>query len=290
MHGKNILVYGARKSGTTLTQRLIDNENMLCHPGETKIKQFFKKDKIKLNFKEHDKNWYFQALNKIKIPKIVSLAKKLINKNKYLSLCEYIDLDLEICRLFYKSIGANKDLKNYIIKEVGGAKPDFIINKFLSCSNNNYVLIVIRDPRYTASAIFRNRRKRQIPLGLLRTLLEALEPFIFTRRVLKLSSKKIFKVFYEKIIEMPNIFVSEIKSAYSMQTKPIAKPTLNGDSIYVHTASNEDKANKVFKRNTDWKIGLTTFEIFCILISMILNITTYLQFKKLFSKNKMLFR
>ncbi|MDC0269655.1 hypothetical protein OAK57_03200 [Synechococcus sp. AH-551-N23] len=53
-----VLVYGARKSGTTLTQRLLDSELIFCHPSETKIKSW--SPHINMD-SQVQYNFYFQA-------------------------------------------------------------------------------------------------------------------------------------------------------------------------------------------------------------------------------------
>jgi hypothetical protein len=282
-----LLVYGPRKAGTTVTQRLVDNEKMLCHSAETKIKSYVKlqeKLKSKESINENELIYFFQGskVERLNPSQLYWINDKL---NSIKSLQDYILASLEFCYVFRVSASFSIKGDDFSIKEVGG-NPRIVISSFLDAFPDGSVLQVLRDPRYVSSAIFRNRRDRGIRLSPHKVFRETLEAFSVTAEIIRQdmirrSDPSFHTCIYENLTEDPKAFVRKVRELYSLPITPEAIPTQFGDNVPVKTASNKKAAGEVFKSNNAWYRKLSGLEIIIVVIVSIRFSKTLIKLNKL---------
>lgn len=282
-----LLVYGPRKAGTTVTQRLVDNEKMLCHPAETKIKSYVKlQENLKSieSISENELFYFFQGQKNegIHPSQLKCIREKL---NSITSLRDYILVSLEFCYGFRVSESFFIKGNSFIIKEVGG-NPKIVISSFLDAFPDGSVLQVLRDPRYISSAIFRNRRDSGVRLSPHKLFRETLEAFSVTTEmirqdIIRRSDPSFHTCIYENLTEDPEAFVKKAAGLYSLPITPEPIPTQFGKNVPVKTASNKKEAEKVFKSNKSWCRKLSVLEIVTVLIVSIRFGKTLIKLNKL---------
>lgn len=281
MKERVVLVYGARKSGTTLTQRLLDGSELFTHPSETKIKGWGalkKKIDAGIEIPNDTLRWYFQrGSNNKQNPAELQELRDSFGGLK--TLRDYIVLDLDLC-LKYNKHEAGWRNSGAIIKEVGG-QPGKVIQAFLDSFDNGLVVLVLRDPRYTSSAVFRQRRSVGRKLSVRETLKEAKEPFVITRALCQMRNKERTMIsFYEKTVEDPAGLSAAFKEFACLDRRPEPVPTLNGTNVAVRTASIKGDAHRVIARKGPWYSGLGFLEIALILWHSVLNVDLLIKLRR----------
>lgn len=293
--GLQLLVYGCRKSGTTLVQRLIDSGEMLCHSGETKIKSYSELKKLidsRQAIGDERLGWFFQG-GSSDGGGVTEVQKEWLTSKIYdvKSARDYIALNLLYFVNFSKLPGLRDNWSGFVIKEVGGRKED-VICEFLTAFPEGGVLQILRDPRFIASAIFRDRRSKGVKLSSAKVVLEILEAFRLTRDLLeehrkRYSDQSYHTVIYENVVVDPKAFLKEFSIRYNPPAVPDALPTQHGINVVVGTASDKASAKKVFLRKEGWWEGLTVLEIFCIQIFSFVfrGLLNDLQYEKSIARN-----
>lgn len=257
---------------------------MLCHSGETRIQDYFKLQK-KINSKEtineKDLRVFFQGSKERLLPSQLQWIDEKLNSIE--SLSDYILASLEFVHVF--GVQANSPTKGFIIKEAGG-NPKAVISSFLSAFPDGSVLQVLRHPYDIASAIFRNRRDRGIRLTPRKIFAEVREAFSVTAEmirqdVIRRSDPAFHTCIYENLTENAEAFVKRVAKLYSLPVTPEPIPTQSGHNAPVKTASNEDLAGKIFKRDDAWYKELSLLEIIIVVSVSICFSKTLLELNKL---------
>lgn len=281
-----VLVYGARKSGTTLIQRLVDGGGFFCHPAETKLKSapsLLNKIKSGETISDQEVMWFFQGVeyssDQEKLTEQIGDVRQSLPKLK--SAKDYVALDVTLA---LQNTKQNKDstgsVPGVIIKDVGG-DPNKVIPMFFEAFDAGKVIAVIRDPRYTASAIFRKRRNGGGSLSWGKVIRESLEAFRITSALLSMPETERFRRFHhEDTVLNPEKFVSDAKTYLGLPELPHAQPTFDGQPNAVRTASDPSRANSVFVRTESWEAGLTAREVFCVRLASLFYWPTMLRLRQ----------
>lgn len=273
-----VLLYGCRKSGTTLFQRLLDGTHELfVLPSETKIKNY-----INLNDKS-ERSSGFSSLNMEDIyPFCFRAAKKNWDEvndevyrnwienhfKKVASLKDFIHLDIEASM---RSMGKNpEEHPNWAIKETSGDTKQ-IISSFLDAFPNGKVIVIYRDPRHITSAIYREKKRTGTKMGFLRRMSIARHPYgIINKMEAYKNSPRIYRVNYENLVKStPDVMkgvANFLKISYS---DVLNMPTINGKICKVPSSTENKK--KVFRNKSPLTNNINLIEYLIIKYYSIVN-------------------
>ena len=275
---KKLLIYGPRKSGTTLLQSLIDGHSEITmFPGEFKIKEFFK-------LYQNDRMW------KEKYVKIAHSIYKNQSKteqdhqiiNNFFSFNSYYEelkrkskdsadlkslIDLE-SNIFSQHLGKNTQYLGY--KEVGG-NTEFIVFLFKILFPDSKIILLKRNPKSVVSSIIRDRKKKGSIITVNSIIGELLEAYRINRYIDLINNLNIgvFTLNYEDIISNTEERLVKVADYLELEFETILTvPTTLGTNTIVKTSSK--KTEKVEKLTKSWKTGLSIMQILLIQFSSLI--------------------
>lgn len=248
---QNVLIYGPRKSGSTLLQRMLDGGNLFVLPSETKIKKYpkFIKNIDITNEKHISTNQFYKAYFNASQGTFENFNNNNYDKtiiegiNEVKNLKKFISLDIKATLAGFNQHVS--DFSGWIIKEVGG-DPDYIISQFLKSYPNGKVILNFRNPAYITRSVYRDRRRKGIKLNILKMYIEAKKPWkVIIKQSKYINDPRIFRVDYENLINNPQKSMEAIATFLNIPFNDIfLYPTLNSKKVVVLTASKKTK--KIF--------------------------------------------
>jgi hypothetical protein len=263
-----LLIYGPRKSGTTLLQNLLDGgEQLLIYPSELKLKYL------------KDITWPSDINAALKMFSEISTVEKVsgLNLNNYKNaiLTPQVPTITGLRELIYNSIISiynnierrPKEIEFWAVKEVGG-DTDEIIKLWRQMFLNGKILMIIRNPLMVTRSVLRNRRNKGIILSFMDIYKQVKDPF----RVLSVQSKLFGDptfccISYEELTAQPKRVMSYICRHLNIQfADNFTTPTIFAEPVVVKTSSRIVK--HVFNENCRWYSDLTKREIIYVLISL----------------------
>ena len=269
-----VLVYGPRKGGTTLLQRLIDSKKNFCHPSETKIKDFRKlSETLHEHFVNGGRGKNFDMVSdffplsyerELKIDRAIFREIILGKISQLKTLDNYIDLHSEAVIESSVVLSAlDYEIKQKrVIKEVGG-DTDFVIQEFLNTFPTGKVISIMRDPKWVSRAVFRDRRRRNISMSCREWIHQITAPICVSKRQEKISHPRICTVHYDQIIDNPDEIMKKIFTFCEMPfTDTNLYPSISGVRTKVDTSSKDVSA--IFKDQCELSSELTRLEYFFI--------------------------
>lgn len=266
-----VLLYGCRKSGTTLFQRLLDGtDELFVHPSETKIKNYIKLNKGKEfpdGFSSMEFNdvypFYFRAAKKkwadVNSDKYRNLIKS--NFKSVKNLEDFIQLDI---RASMSAMNLkNENIINWAIKEISGNTKE-VIHSFLSSFPNGKIIAIYRDPRHIASAVYREKKRTKTKLKFRRVISVAKEPYRILKDLRTLEKlPQIYRVNYEELVKSPVEVMKGVADFLNIKYSDIlTKPTLNGKICTVPSSSKT--TTKVFTNKNPLSNNINWLE-FCVI-------------------------
>lgn len=293
-----LLVYGARKSGTTLVQSMLDGGASLpMVPGELKLKYIVKKRWIKSRSRSLAQ-WYPKAGRSIfpltpeagKEPEpIGGLTREqlapFLDLEKYAAGLDAIAVqdDLTLAEILREDasafLGALKadvrSAKFWGSKEVGGQTVE-ILRLFRECFPDGMLVLVLREPVYTVRSILLNRLRRGNHPGGMRSIIHE---FVDAQRVLNEAHREASEgnaviVTYEKLTADPAGESKLLCERLGIPFEEIfSRPTTLGQEMVVDTSSRQ--TTKVFRQVADWREGLTRKQVFTLNLCRILGPVAY---------------
>lgn len=283
-----ILLYGPRKGGTTLLQRLLDGgQEIFVHPRETKIKFFSEINNLSsetVSDIDHSRNFpAFRGdfdIDKVGF-NLQAYQKYILNNISELNLSKFVLSDVNAAAQAY---GYDLDLfSGWAIKDVGG-DPKEIIESFLTHFPEGKVISLLRDPRYTARAVYTDRKRRGIKISLKKTLIEALMPYrITTYQLRSLQKYNVLPIYYENLAKNTEYEMRKVSDFLKISFNPIFLfPTMNGHQTIVKTSSK--KTSKVFYCQPSLYSDVKYYEYLCIKFASIVNRKTILQYRSELSR------
>lgn len=274
-----VLIYGCRKAGTTLFQRLVDGaEGVFVHPSETKIKYFLNIQKKEENDKLPFSSKEFESV----FPKIFRSAKKGwqqvdsqvyrdVIKEDYKSiqnLKDFIDLDIAAS---IQSMGFKEsDFSDWAIKEISGNTKS-IFSSFLKAYPDGKIIVIVRDPRQNSNSIYREKIKTNSSFSYNKNRFIASEPYrIFSNVHCFFGHKQVYPVFYEDVVSSTEMVMRGVSNFLNVPySKTLTKPTIKGDLCKVPSSS--VKTQKVFKKEKKLSYGIQWNQYLHIRIQEFLN-------------------
>ncbi len=263
-----VLIYGPRKSGSTLLQRMIDGSDLFVLPGETKIKSYPKFPSGDLLDEAMTDDFFRASKRNLKDFKLDTYDRIVRQKSGLIkNIRGYIDLDIEA------SLGGFgyhiADCKGWCIKEVGG-DPDYIISKFLEAYPEGKVIMIFRNPRYVARSVYMKKKSNNKIIDIPKIIREAKAPWqVMARQKKYLEMPNVYRVDYEKLVGDP---ASTMRSVAGFLEIPfndvLTHPTMNGQNSIVRSSSR--KTDRVFISQTGLREGITLSEFLVIKVIALL--------------------
>jgi hypothetical protein len=262
-----VLLYGARKSGTTMLRNLHDGgDRLLCLPSDIKLKFFIETlwhDQPNAANKYYNLSsmfsYHFQDFDKEAYQNYVAaLLKKDIK-----CLRDLIRYDIYG---FYNCIHRRpKALKMWAMKEVGGNTVG-IFSVFRQMFFNGKIINIVRNPLSITRSVLLNRRRKKIKLSSRKIFKQVYEPLKVLYHQSKLiEDKSIHFVSYE------NITFGNLEEQMRASCKYLGIPyeevfkitTILGKAVVTSTSS--QNSTKVFVNTKKWYNGLSLKEILTVI-------------------------
>lgn len=257
MQENAILIYGARKAGTTLLQRLIDGSNLYVYPTELKIKQFTKAT-------WHDKETFIESCHRANRvichqferfdhPNFATETSHRLSRVSCLRDMVLVEVEAAI------NSSPRGEWIGWAVKEVGG---DFnvILNDWKKMFPDSRLVVIVRNPFYVSRSIFRERRRDKRGLTLKSIVKEIVKSWQVTEAIgVHLGRKDMHVVYYEDIVSDTESQMRSIARFLGIDFLPaLTYPTLFGEPIVVSTASCQKRS--VFNQRGDYWTDLTPSE------------------------------
>lgn len=281
-----LLVYGARKSGTTLVQSMLDGGASLpMVPGELKLKYILRKRSITSRSRTLA-HWYIEGGRSIfpveskpaagdeETDPFTGLtrgqARQVIDLDKYSDgLAAIPELgDPQLAEIIRKDVhafmGAMKvDCRaaRFWGSKEAGSNPTGTLNLFRECFPDGMVVLVLREPEFIVRSIILNNSRCGRRLGMRRILNE----FRDAQRVLnegyrETLEESVVTVTYEELTENPEGESRLLCQRLGIPFDEIfAKPTTLGEEVVVSTSSRQ--TTEVFRQVKDWRKGLSRRQV-----------------------------
>lgn len=243
------LIFGNRKSGTTLLARLIDNDQIYVGSSET---NFHHLDKVKSlanhnQFTDKDVEKYFTyKLHSDEIALDGDIFKKII-KDKVSSVDSYYDFITLHVRALVEASNYNVNNKTvFFIKNVG-IEPKIAFSNFLEAFPESKIISITRDPRFILRAIINDRKKhdRQLRLGQKFRYAFEVHRSVKQQKALKENSK-IYTLSYEDLL---NNHIQEVQKIFQFFKLPFSTKneviTIYGEKTNTATHSKNAKKGEV---------------------------------------------
>ena len=141
------------------------------------------------------------------------------------------------------------------MKEVGGGSSQRVIAIFRSAFPTGKLILITRDPRFVARAVYRARRRAGVHLGVSQLLRQALEPIRiaeFQRKLLASPDFPTLHVRYEDLVggQLEQTMMRVAAFLDVPYTAEFGRPTLFGEPTVVETSSRQ--ISTVFNENAQW--------------------------------------
>ncbi|MEX0923283.1 MAG: sulfotransferase [Rhodovibrionaceae bacterium] len=258
---KAVLIYGPRKSGTTLLQNLLDSASELfVYPTEIKLKYFVKRKWGQAD----DADYYF---SRSRIPTIESERLSLEDyRAKWRQHALRSDspglkalIQSDVLHALESVLPPAPRPEGWCAKEVGGAT-DRILALWFSLFAEPRVLLLLRDPLMSIRAILNDRRKQKHRLTIAQIVCETLDSLRVVRAQLRhLRDPRVHVVLYEDMVADTQDEMRRISEFLGISySEHLTHPTILGERVVVATSSRP--TTKVFAEQARWQDGLTLRE------------------------------
>ncbi len=258
---KAVLIYGPRKSGTTLLQNLHDgSDELVVYPSEMKLKSFIctvwgnpaeavrtyfnHSTVIGKNFPNFSSDEYSRYVEKLCSFKINSLR-------------EVIQRDL---LGVYKNINKKPTSPSFlVVKEVGGPTTS-IVSFWRQLFFSGKVIMILRDPTMVTRSVILDRRRKGRKLSVREIYYQTKAPIkVLSEQLGMVNDPGIHFLLYEQLTENPEETMRQICSFIGVKYKEsFSYPSIFGEKVITTTSS--QKTNKVFKSNKKWHNDLSIVE------------------------------
>ena len=248
-----VLIYGPRKAGTTLLQRLLDGSSLYVYPTELKVKQFGKavwtdNTQFLQEVRQRDRllNERFERFDHAKFEtereKTASQAR---------SLRDAILLTLEAAM----KASPPGEWKGWAAKEVGGDF-DVIFNDWKKMFSDSRIVVILRNPFFVSRSVFRKRYRAGKTLGIKEILKEILHPWqIFDAVAAYIGRKDLHLVYYEDLVTETEPTMRSVAGFLDVGFLPkLTHPTMFGEPVVVSTSTKE--TTSVFQERKPFWSGL----------------------------------
>jgi hypothetical protein len=259
-----ILIYGPRKAGTTLLQRLIDGSSVYVYPTELKVKQLSRaKWPNKATFlgvwRETDRLLHerVDGFNHNNFERYTNRTAA----HAY-SLREAILLRVEAA--IKSSPGG--EWTGWAAKDVGG---DFgvILNDWKKMFLDSKFVVILRNPFFVSRSVFRKRYRIERQLGLKEIIKQIVQPWQILKAVAEHTNREdLYLVYYEDLVSHTEREMRSIARFLGVEFLPqLTYPTMFGKPTVVSTSTHQEAS--VFREKKPYWNSLRARE--AVLLSLI---------------------
>ena len=264
---KPVLLYGARKAGTTLLQNLCDGgDELIVYPAEMKLKKL-----RKVLWSAEPESILEQYDAKCELEEAPSLHLenygKLIASLKDQSIGSLGELIQHHIQILHQCVdGPEWTPKRWAVKEVGG-DTDVLIRLWRHMYLSSKIVLILRDPLMTIRSIIRQRRSQKVKMSVSKIFREVRDVFQVVTAISRLMGEKsVHIVCYEEMTDDPEKVMRGVCNYLEVNFhEKMTQPTIFGNSVVVNTSSKS--TDKVFKTEVSWKNDLTVREVLCVTLS-----------------------
>ena len=262
---RGVLIYGPRKSGTSLLRDLHDgSDQLMVYPYELKLKYllndvrwgdtraataYFEKSRIlEREFPNFDSDGYRRDVEALKHTEIFHL-RELIQR--------------DMMAVHRNVLNKPTNPKYWVIKEVGGSTND-VIDFWRNLFKNGKVIMIIRHPPMVSRSVILDRRRKGIRLSAARIYREVSGPIAFFSRQTQLlddcrNDRDMHFLTYEALVRHPEQVMKGVCKFLGIDYgASFETTTVFGEAVVTRTASKQTKA--VFSSSHRWFDGLTLRE------------------------------
>lgn len=282
-----VLVYGPRKSGTSLLHNLLDGgPEILMLPGEIKIKESLRENATKtdlprryaqlgrLDFPDmhvlqdntlHARpDFSFEGLNREQSSELFdfdSYARSLSTLLQSDEFTTYHDIVRHDVESFRRALRKAPEYSGWAAKDVGG-NPSRITAQFSQSFPNSKIVYLARDPRFVVRSILMDRQRKGISLKNSQVWYECVKAQKIVDFIFQQAENGAFVISYETLTKNTEATMRRVVDYLQLDFAPIyCEPTALGVPVVVRTSS--QKTTKVFQPVEDWKKNLTSSQVLC---------------------------
>ena len=286
-----VLVYGPRKSGTTLVHSLLDGgRELLSLPGELKLKRLCHLDGVEPQRRvefylnrghkfssgsagrlvtarpNHDgvvqislpPDFYMGTLDKREIERVLDLQSYIAGLQRLASSGERNPKQLyqRDVEAFHAGLYSPGRYKGWIAKDVGG-KTRLVLGHFRTTFPEGKIIFVARGPRAVVRSIILDRRRKGRDLRLGKILRECVQANRIIDDYWEIAGwRDTLITFYEDVISDPQAEIQRIARFLGIEYEDVlGRPTTLGLSAKVVTSSRDTR--EVFRNaDEDWSRDL----------------------------------
>lgn len=281
-----VLIYGARKSGSTLLQGLLDGTpGTVCYPYETKFKWlastisggerelreavlFSDTDPLKRAFESYCRTGTFategeleRLAQRLDVGAYFARLRNVLERGEG-GLGPLLAADMEALA----RSGAGVPGARPVFKEVGG-RTKYILGLFSALFPAGRIVVIARDPLSVVSAILRDRHKRGIRMSARYVLRQSFDAHRHIQRINDVFGQRkpnVLFLTYEQLTDGRS--AATLQALLQWLGLPFSHvnlmPTLLGRPNVVRTASRAEA--QIFRREQSWDQGLSPAERFCV--------------------------
>jgi hypothetical protein len=281
------LVYGPRKAGTTLLQKLLDGtSSMLMLPGELKLKRLaLRKNAPAPEFVDYyarkgrsdfpllnAPDFAFEGLDAEQTRELFdapTFAQKLnvFQEQNLQTPGEVFRADVENFASCLKG-SAKRSYARWSAKEVGGS-PDVALQFFREALPDARAVFLVRNPNFIVRSILLDRRRKGVRLRLPQIWKECLEAQTIINYAFHHALKNETVVAYEHLTANTESEMQRIAKSLDLPFEEIlTTPSTLGVPVVVRTSSKATQ--KVFQQEGDWRKDLYSDQIRSIRLSQTL--------------------
>lgn len=250
-----LLIYGPRKSGTTLVQCCLDGcPELFVLPGEVGVSQ----ENI-----APEPLWKLASVSTGTMSEIKDCLSTSMGPTDALEQVRRF-----VAELAERSIADTGNLARWAIKDVGG-NPTNGVERLTRIISDIRILMILRDPKMVSRAVYTNRRRRGIKLTWRQVLIEAADPLVvLARQAQFLGDPRVTWIEYEELVAEPRATMEGVtRSLGTSVWDGMTEPTELGCPVIVATAS--ESRNGVFLARRRWWDGLVIREVLAVVLTSI---------------------
>jgi len=256
-----VLLYGPRKSGTTLLLNLLDGSpELLAFPTETKFKYFVGHWPTGAAAR---RRYFEQSITTRK--QYAGLNSAAFNDGAanavgypMSSIRELIQYE---ANLIYDCLeDKSARLRMFAMKDVGG-HTELITGLFRQCFLDGKIVMIARQPQFVARSVFRNRRRRGVRLSFVDKMRQAFDPERIIDRQYRIieSDRSVHLLFYEDLVSETEQVMKGVSAYLGLEYDEVfSRPTIFGEDVVVSTSS--QATQDVFVDTASWTADLTLSE------------------------------
>lgn len=257
---RGVLVYGARKAGTTLLQNLLDgSDQLLVYPAELKLKRFVRRPERASDATAYHAESRIPAVcpPRLSQERYCALWRAAYGRHAFRGLADLARYDA--WAVLASASGGPGQPEMWCAKEVGGPTMR-VLDAWRAAFPQGRIVLLTRDPRMVTRAVLNDRRRRGHRLSWRQIARETLDPMrTVTAQARLLGEQGILVIAYEDLVaDTAGVMATVARFLGLAYTPRFTEPSIFSAPVVVSTASR--RTTEVFQASESWDDGLTRRE------------------------------